>query len=156
MTDILIERGGVNVARLNTRLAAHFGAHYRGLSTGRYGVRVHLAAAPSTADVTWAETIVNAHRSLTLTADQRIIPADGVATATITCADAAIAFDAAVTYTVWLDDGEYTAPTSAPVTDGQVQLALMTEDAGTYRVEIARQGSGNYETGDITITATDS
>jgi hypothetical protein len=153
MGEVLIVRSNVAPAQLDDRLRSHFSANYGGVSTGPYGVRVHFDGAPSTADSTWANTIVNAHRSLELSVDQAIITADGVDTATITCADSAIALDSNVTYTVWLDGEVFTEPATAAVTSGEVQLTLTTEEAGLYRVEIARQGAGNYETGEIFITA---
>lgn len=153
MTDILINRVGVDTARLDTALRADLGAAIVGMSAGPYGVRVHFAAAPSPAEAARAQAIVMAHRSLALTADKTVLQADGSDTAVITCADSAIAADAAITYTVWLDGDEYTGLTSAPVAAGQVQLALTVSDPGVYRIEIARVGAGNYDTGDLTLNA---
>lgn len=153
MVDLPINRTGVDTPRLDAALRASLGAAIVGMSAGPYGVRVHFAAAPTPAEAAQAEAIVSAHRSLTLTADKRTLQADGVDTAIITCADPRLAADSTVSYTVWLDDAEYTAPTSAPVTAGQVQLALATSDPGIYRIEIARVGVGNHETGDLTLNA---
>lgn len=98
------------------------------------------------------ETVVTAHNSLGVTIDKTTLNADGTDTATITCADALIAGDANLDYVVWVDNAIYTERSSAPVVNGQVELALTTEVAGEYLVELSRQGVTAYATGYVTIT----
>lgn len=153
MIDLVIERMSVTAARLDQQLRSEFNEIMAGISTGPYGVRIHFLQPPTSVQQVQAQTIVNAHRSLALITSKPVIQANGSDAAMITCGASAIDGDSTVTYTVWLDDEEYTAPTSVPVTAGQVQLNLSTNDPGAYRIEIARQGTGNFETGEIVIYA---
>ena len=141
-----------SIAGLDSLLRSALGASIAGISVRFDQLDVHFLSAPGAPD-SLADQIVNTHNTLIVSVDQSIIAADGIETATITCADPVIAGDSEVVYRVWLDEDVYSAPSSASVSGGSVELTLTTEDAGIYVVEIKRHGAGNYQTGYITIEA---
>ncbi len=61
MDEVQVQRTGVNVAQLTDELRAIFGADVLGVSSGPYGVRVHLAREPKDAERAQIEALVKAH-----------------------------------------------------------------------------------------------
>lgn len=59
-------------------------AKYVGMSTGPYGVRVHLSEAPTPAEQTAVENAITAHDPALLSADKDTIANDGADVVTIT------------------------------------------------------------------------
>lgn len=100
------------------------------------------------------QVVLVGHGALVLGVDQATINADGVDMATITCSDAVIAGDANVYY-VARRGGEVVSVANAQeaVVGGTVSLEFSTSTAGTYLVEVARQGVSEYETGYVVIEA---
>lgn len=150
---IILSNHRLQFAPLAETVYAAFAGRITGLSTGPKGATIGLADAPRQSDALRAQAIVDAHGLLAVTADQVEIRADGADTATITCSDARVANDAAVTVTVWLDNKPFMAAADVAVEGGRVQLALAVADAGSYLVEIKRRGAGNYESGYLKIEA---
>jgi hypothetical protein len=122
---------------------------WRGVAFNDYTLGSILLAPNADSDL--AATIAAKANALSLSADTLSILADGVETATITCADVLIAADSQLFYAVWLDGEVYAEAATTPVTAGEGQLALSTELAGEYLVELWRPGA--YEAGFIIIQA---
>lgn len=148
---------------LNAALRTALGAKIAGMSTGPVSgdptqtrITVHFLV-PNNGDVapspdrTIAQDIVNKHGSLEVIADQTNILADGLDTAVITCNDPAITPDANLWLSVWLDDGEYMAPTMVPLATVQSGINLKTDFPGSYLIEIRR--INDYESGYIKVEA---
>lgn len=141
-----------SITALDAHLRTILGNAIAGISARGSSLDVHFLTEPGAID-NLAAQIVEAHNTLVVTVDQSVIAADGLDTATISCADPVILGDPTIEFSVWLDGDPYSAPTAAPVSGGLVELTLTTEDAGIYLVEIKRQGAGDYHTGYITIQA---
>ncbi len=100
------------------------------------------------------QAVVATHNSLSVSSDEATIQADGTDTATITCSDAVIAPDSILDYQVYnLETGSLEMAGTVDVVSGIATLLFTTALAGTYLIELARQGSGNYETGYIEVEA---
>lgn len=98
--------------------------------------------------------ILDAHNSLAVGSDKLTIIADGIDTATIACSDAEIATDSNIDWTLWSTINTESDGSKA-VSGGSVDLTFNTDTAGTYVIEIKRQGAENYESGYVTIEATE-
>lgn len=103
-------------------------------------------------------TFLNAHATLTITTDKQIIDDNGNDTATITCADDAIAGDDSLYYAVWRYDDirEVIEQDTEPVAGGSIELQLSSDTAGLYVVEIRRKVENGFESGYIAITVQES
>ena len=105
----------------------------------------------SAPEQTALEDIINAHDSLVVSVDlatiNTVAPDDE---ATITCSDAVITSDANLDYVVWDGDNQIASGSQAVVA-GTMTLTFSSGAAGTFVIEIRRQGATDYETGYITI-----
>ncbi len=105
-------------------------------------------------DETTLQAVIAAHNSLTISSDKAVIQANGVDTATITCSDTTIVADAALDYQVHdLESGSLEMAGTLDVVSGTATLLFTSALAGTYLIELSRQGSGHYETGYIEVEA---
>jgi hypothetical protein len=71
MQTITIARNSVNVEALDANLRAALGAKAAGISTGPYGVAVHLSDEANQSDIDQVQTIVAAHDPVVLSAEQQ-------------------------------------------------------------------------------------
>jgi hypothetical protein len=71
MQTIAIAQNSVNSEALDSALRAALGAQAIGISTGPYGVAVHLSDQASQADIDQVQAIVAAHDPAVLTAEQQ-------------------------------------------------------------------------------------
>jgi hypothetical protein len=71
MQTITIARNSVNLEALDADIRAALGSKAAGISSGPYGVAVHLSDNASQADIDQVQAIVAAHDSAVLTAEQQ-------------------------------------------------------------------------------------
>lgn len=71
MKTITIQRSSVNIEALDAALQAVFGNRMSGISTGKYGVQVHLADDATPQEISQAKSIVTNHDPSVLTPEQQ-------------------------------------------------------------------------------------
>ena len=71
MQNIQIEKRGINFEALNAEVRAEFGEHVSGISTGPYGVIVHLSDDATPEQINRVQQIVQNHDPSVLTAEQQ-------------------------------------------------------------------------------------
>jgi hypothetical protein len=73
MQNIRMERSGINVEALDAEVRVEFGERAFGISTGPYGVIVHLSDDATPQQINRARQIVQNHDPSVLTAEQQAV-----------------------------------------------------------------------------------
>lgn len=142
MIDINTSNLAEQPIALDYRLRQEVGNSIIGVSTGKYGIIVHLQDDATSEAQTNSHTIASGDSVLIVEATKTTIDADGIDETVLTCASLGNDFD----YTYWQDG---VLVDSGSISDGSLEYS--TNTPAVYLFEIREQGG--YNTGYVEVMA---